>query len=74
MRRYMSLSTARSFSRENPTSYSAAHAVSRLTYATNYYFDISDRSLFLHHELSILVFREPVMQKVLINHFDEVKI
>jgi len=38
----------------------AVHA-SRLRYATNYYFDISDRPLFLYQELPIPVSREIVM-------------
>jgi len=37
---------------------------SRLTYATNYYFDVSDRPLFLHQKLPIPVSREIMMQKL----------
>lgn len=37
---------------------------SRLTYATNYYFDISDRPLFLHQQLPIPVSREILMQEL----------
>lgn len=37
---------------------------SRLTYATNYYFGISDRLSFLYQELPIPVSREIVMQKL----------